>query len=62
MAQNAKYSEPWVLNAVQGFTLSLIGRLNAEDADALRAQFASDFPRREMLPVQEQVYEKLKQV
>ena len=51
----------WMLNAVHGFTLSLIGRLNAEDAAALRAQYAADIPRREMLPVQKQVFSKLKQ-
>ena len=51
----------WMLNAVHGLTLSLIGRLNAEDAAALREQYASDIPRREMLPVQKQVFSKLKQ-
>ena len=51
----------WMLNAVHGLTQSLIGRLNAEDAATLRAQYAADIPRREMLPVQKQVFSKLKQ-
>ena len=51
----------WMLNAVHGLTLSLIGRLNAEDAAVLRTQYAADISQREMLPVQKQVFSKLKQ-
>ena len=50
----------WMLNAVHGFTLDLIGRLNADDAAALFASYAKSFSRRERLPVQQQVYAALK--
>ena len=50
----------WMLNAVHGFTLELIERLSTEDAAALLARYAEAFPRRERLPVQQQVYTALK--
>ena len=60
----AEHREPmsayWMLCAVHGFTLELIGRLNAGDAAALLSRYAEDFPRWERLPVQRQVYAALK--
>lgn len=50
----------WMLCAVHGFTLELIGRLDAADAAALLASYAKDFRRWERLPVQQQVYAALK--
>ncbi len=46
----------WLLNAVHGLTLPLIGFLDADDAGALRKQYASELKRWERLPVQKQVY------
>ena len=48
-------SSYWMLIAVQGFTRDLIPGLSAEDADALTAQYLRDYPRRNRLPVQNEI-------
>ena len=59
-----EHTEPfsifWMLNAVHGLTVPLIGSLSREDAVSLRKQYASDYKRWERLPVQEEVMKALK--
>lgn len=45
----------WMLTAVHGYTLELIGRLNREDAEALWAEYHGAYRRWERLPMQNQV-------
>ena len=45
----------WTLIAVQGETRELIPALRPEDAKALAARFAALYPRRERLPVQDEI-------
>lgn len=42
----------WMLLAVHGFTLELIGLLDAGGAETLRRAYQSAYPRRSLLPVQ----------
>lgn len=51
----------WMLIAVQGFGLDLIGYLNPVDAKALAEFFSAAYPRRIRLPVQEKLLKRLKQ-
>ena len=59
-----KHREPdsayWMLLAVHGMTLPLIGRLDAPDAAALREEYTKRYPRRERFPAQKQVLSALK--
>ena len=50
----------WMLLAVQGLTQPLIACLRPEDAQALYRWYQKAYPRRERLPVQNQVLEALK--
>ena len=50
----------WMLLAVQGLTVGLIERLDAEDARALYGEYRQFYPRRKRLPVQNQVLSVLK--
>ena len=50
----------WMLLAVHGLSLPLIGRLSAPDADGLYRSYAKAYRRWERLPVQEQVLAALK--
>ena len=54
-----KHPEPksayWMLVAVQGLTRVLIPGLSKEDAAALAARYAEDYPRRERLPAQDEL-------
>lgn len=50
----------WMLLAVQGLTQPLITCLRPEDAQALYRWYQKAYPRRERLPVQNQVLEALK--
>ena len=50
----------WMLIAVQGLSLDLIGRLAPEDAAALSKSFAEAYPRWERLPAQNKVMAALK--
>ena len=50
----------WMLLAVQGLTLQAVGALRPEDAQALYLWYQKAYPRRERLPVQNQVLEALK--
>jgi len=51
----------WMLIAVQGFGLDLIGYLNPADAKALAEFFSAAYPRHIRLPVQEKLLKRLKQ-
>ena len=60
-AENTEYeSAYWMLNAVHGLTLSLVGRLSPQDADKLCELYEKDIPRRKRLPVQKKVASVLK--
>lgn len=50
----------WMLLAVQGLTQPVIAYLRPEDAQALYLWYQKAYPRRERLPVQNQVLEALK--
>ena len=50
----------WMLCAVHGLTMPLIGLLDAEDAAALSRDYAFMFRRWERLPVQNNVYKTLR--
>ncbi len=50
----------WMLLAVQGLTQPVITQLRPEDAQALYLWYQKAYPRRERLPVQNQVLEALK--
>ena len=50
----------WMLLAVHGLTQPLIARLRPEDAQAMYLWYQKAYPRRERLPVQNQVLEALK--
>ena len=50
----------WMLLAVQGLTQPVITHLRPEDAQALYLWYQKAYPRRERLPVQNQVLEALK--
>ena len=50
----------WMLLAVQGLTQPVIACLRPEDAQALYRWYQKAYPRRERLPVQNQVLEALK--
>ena len=50
----------WMLVAVQGLTQPVIGALRPEDAQTLYLWYQKAYPRRERLPVQNQVLEALK--
>ena len=60
-----KHPEPkssyWMLVAVQGLTRDLIALLSTEDAAEVAARFAEDYPRRERLPVQDELLSLLRQ-
>ena len=60
-----KHPEPkssyWMLVAVQGLTRDLIAELSPEDAAALAARYAADYPRRVRLPVQKELLSLLQQ-
>ena len=45
----------WMMRAVHGLTLPLIGRLTAEDALALKEVYERDYPRRDRFPAQKKV-------
>ncbi len=45
----------WMLIAVQSLTRDLIGGLSTEDADAVAARFAADYPRSARMPVQNEL-------
>lgn len=53
-------SSYWMLLAVHGLTLELIGGLNAADARELADWYEGAFPRRERVPVQNKVLKALK--
>ena len=54
-------SSYWMLIAVQSLTRDLIGGLSPEDAAALAARYAADYPRRVRLPVQKELLSLLQQ-
>ena len=60
-----KHPEPkssyWMLVAVQGLTRDLIALLSTEDAAEVAARFAEDYPRRERLPIQDELLSLLRQ-
>ena len=51
----------WMLIAVQGLTKDLIGGLSQEDADALAAHFAEQYPRSQRMPNQNDLLKLLRQ-
>ena len=52
----------WMMRAVQGHTVALIGRLDPADAEEMRKTFVKDYPRSERFPVQKQVIAALDKV
>ena len=54
------HSVYWMLIAVQGLSLDLIGGLVPADAAALCMGFGNRYPRRERLPVQNKILSALK--
>ena len=54
-------SSYWMLIAVQSLTRDLIGGLSPEDAAAVAARYAADYPRRVRLPVQKELLSLLQQ-
>ncbi|MCI2056466.1 MAG: hypothetical protein LKJ86_04875 [Oscillibacter sp.] len=50
----------WMLLAVHGLTMNLIGCLDSRDAAKLLAHYREDYPRFERLPVQKKVLAALK--
>ena len=51
----------WMLIAVQGYGIDLIGYLEPADAQALAELFHAYYPRRDRMPVQTQILKRLKQ-
>ena len=51
----------WMLIAVQGCGIDLIGYLEPADAQALAELFHAYYPRRDRMPVQTQILKRLKQ-
>lgn len=50
----------WMLTAVHGMTLGLIGQLDPAAAAGLAARYEREYPRREQLPAQKKVLAALK--
>ena len=50
----------WMLHAVQGLTLELIGLLEPGDAAALAVEYEKNYPRRLRLPAQKELLRQLK--
>ena len=51
----------WMLIAVQGLTKNLIAGLSQEDADALAAHYAEQYPRSQRMPIQNDLLKLLRQ-
>ncbi len=59
-SMTAPKSAYWMLIAVQGLTAELIARLAPGDAQQLAARYTELYPRRERLPVQDELLKRLK--
>lgn len=57
---NESLSTYWMMNAVHGLTLDLIGKLDPDAAQALMQLYNNDVPKRRRFPVQKQVFSVLK--